>query len=77
MVYILKKDSGTMENFQAMADSSLSMVTTLETLKMAIDMAKEHMSMMAEPMWVPGYKTGDMVQASTPIDKAQSSKETG
>ena len=63
---------------QAMAETSGLVVIILETLKMANDMALEHMSiLMAQPMWVPGKTARDMVKANIQMKKAQSSKETG
>ena len=65
MVTISKKDSGAIIVCQAMAETSVSIGTISETIKMTDIMAKEHMSMMmAEPMWVPGKTTRCMVRAN-------------
>ena len=67
-----------MDSTQAMADTSVIGLTILETGKMVITMALERMCiMMAQPMWVPGNTTLDMVKANKPTKKAQSSKENG
>ena len=67
-----------MESCQAMAERSGLIGTMLETGKMEIDMAQEHLSqMMAEPMWVLSKTTRDMVEANIPEQTAQSSKENG
>ena len=67
-----------MESSQAMADGSVTMATIQETIKMVNEMAKELMSIvMAQPMRVLGKTACSMVWANTPINKAQSKKETG
>ena len=55
----------------------MRMVTILDTMKMADGMAKEQMSVKAQPMWVPGKTTCSMVKANTLMQTAQSSKENG